>query len=201
MTLPEAGTKPPKTITFQRKRANRRIINEPDLLKLLNTYAPVRVVEFNETHSFAEQLTVMSQTGLFVSAHTSNLANSPFLPPGSAVLELIQRYWDWNRIDQSFKDQTDQMGDIHHFAWRAYHINQTVYLKPRDLDKFGAWTDAQCKVEECVEAHTNVDVIVDIPQIKRLLDKVVTKVFEGTPVKELAVQWPPYDELAAKPWD
>lgn len=38
-------TKPrrvPRTITFQRKRANRRVINEAALLELLGSYAPVR---------------------------------------------------------------------------------------------------------------------------------------------------------------
>lgn len=54
-------------ITFQRKRANRRVINEAELLNLLRTYAPVQVVEFNSSHSFAEQLTTISQTGIFVS--------------------------------------------------------------------------------------------------------------------------------------
>lgn len=36
-------------------------------------------------------------------------------------------------LDKSFKDQTDTLADIHHFAWRAHHLNQTVYLNPRDL--------------------------------------------------------------------
>jgi hypothetical protein len=38
----------------------------------------------------------------------------------------------WNRLDQSFRDQTSKMGDIHHFAWRANHRNETIYLNPRD---------------------------------------------------------------------
>jgi len=69
--------------------------------------------------------------------HTSNLANAPFLPPGSAVVELIQRYWNWNGLDRSFQEQTAAFGDLHHFAWRAYHLNETVYLDPRDLEKCG----------------------------------------------------------------
>lgn len=77
-------------ITFQRKRANRRIVNEPDLLALLSRYGTVRVVEFNSSTPFAEQLRVMQDTGVFVSAHTSNLANAVFLQPGSAVVEIIQ---------------------------------------------------------------------------------------------------------------
>lgn len=68
--------------------------------------------------------------------HTSNLANSPFLPPGSAVVELIQRYWNWNGLDKSFYEQTQAMGDIHHYAWRAYHLNQTVYLADGDVRKY-----------------------------------------------------------------
>lgn len=54
-------------ITFQRKRANRRVLNEDALLELLGTYAPVNVVEFNSTHSFQEQIATMSKTGVLVS--------------------------------------------------------------------------------------------------------------------------------------
>lgn len=43
-------------ITFQRKRANRRIENEADMLQLLRKYAPVQVVEFNASHSVREQI-------------------------------------------------------------------------------------------------------------------------------------------------
>jgi protein O-GlcNAc transferase len=32
----------------------------------------------------------MRDTGVFVSAHTSNLANAMLLQPGSAVIEIIQ---------------------------------------------------------------------------------------------------------------
>lgn len=56
-----------QTITFQRKRANRRVLNEDALLELLGTYAPVNVVEFNSTHSFQEQIATMSKTGVLVS--------------------------------------------------------------------------------------------------------------------------------------
>ena len=42
----------------------------------------VRVVEFNASTSFREQVEVMSSTGVFISVHTSNLANAQFLPPG-----------------------------------------------------------------------------------------------------------------------
>ena len=54
-------------ITFQRKRANRRIVNEAEVLALLQTYAPVDIVEFNSSHSFTTQVETMFHTGVFVS--------------------------------------------------------------------------------------------------------------------------------------
>jgi len=42
--------------------------------------------------------------------------------------------------------QTEMMGDIHHYAWRARHRNQTVYINKRDSERFGDWTSQQCAV-------------------------------------------------------
>lgn len=55
----------------------------------------VRVVEFTSASSFREQLEMAAGTGLFVSVHTSNLANALWLPPGAAVVEILQRNWAW----------------------------------------------------------------------------------------------------------
>ena len=63
----------------------------------------VRVVEFNATTPFKEQLEVMASSAVLISVHTSNLANAPFLQPGSAVIELIQRNWIWHNLDRSFQ--------------------------------------------------------------------------------------------------
>ena len=63
----------------------------------------VQVVEFNTSTSFHEQLQVISGTGVFISVHTSNLANAQFLPPGAAVFEIIQRNWVWENLDRSFQ--------------------------------------------------------------------------------------------------
>ena len=45
------------------------------------------------------------------------------------------------------------MGDIHHYAWRARHRNQTVYINKRDSERFGDWTSEQCAVSQPVELH------------------------------------------------
>ncbi len=63
----------------------------------------VHVVEFNSSTPFEEQLHTVAGTGVFVSVHTSNLANAPFLQPGSAVIEIIQRNWIWDNLDRSFQ--------------------------------------------------------------------------------------------------
>jgi len=54
------------------------------------------------------------------------------LPLCIACCVAVQRHWTWNNMDQSFRDHTTQLGDLHHFAWRANHPNETVYYSDRD---------------------------------------------------------------------
>jgi protein O-GlcNAc transferase len=63
----------------------------------------VRVVEFNASTPFRQQLETMASTTVLVSVHTSNLANAQFMQPGSAVFEIIQRNWFWHGLDKSFQ--------------------------------------------------------------------------------------------------
>ena len=42
--------------------------------------------------------------------------------------------------------QTKAMGDIHHYAWRARHRNETVYLNEWDEARYGHWTEDLCNV-------------------------------------------------------
>lgn len=127
------------------------------------------------------------------------------------------------------------VGDIHHWAWRATLPNETVYLNPRDAQRFGNWTTEmvsgavtlqtrwlsvsgsagggtqyghppqtlsphtstlrpplrQCDTEECVEAHTMVDVVVDVPAVMRLLTGRLELLGKGATVEEAALPWPP----------
>ena len=80
----------------------------------------VRVVEFNTTTSFHEQLQVIAGTGVFISVHTSNLANAQFLPPGAAVFEIIQRNWVWENLDRSFQVR---------LAVRIVHPHINIYYR------------------------------------------------------------------------
>lgn len=45
-------------------------------------------------------------------------------------------------------------------------------------------------MEDCVEAHTNVDVVVDLVAFKALLDSRLSLVFAGVSVEEAKIDWP-----------
>lgn len=58
------------------------------------------------------------------------------------------------------------------------------------LCRVGHWLSAQCSSEECVEAHTNVDVVVDIPEFKALLESRLPFVWNGSTVRQAGLAWP-----------
>ena len=183
---------PPKTITLLRKSRDRRILNEDAVIKLLSHYGPVQTMEFTSDTPVEEQLAVMASTGILVSTHTSALANSVFLPPGAAVIEILHRNWLWQGLDLSFKVHSVAVGDRHHWAWRATKPDQIEYINPRDRIRFGGddWAGDKCDTNECVEAHTNVDVILDLNEFGRLLEDVVPKVWDGISVTDAERPWP-----------
>jgi protein O-GlcNAc transferase len=56
--------------------------------------------------------------------------------------------------------------------------------------RFSHWGRDECASEDCVEAHTNVDVTVDLAALKLLLDSRLPLVFNSTPVAQAALPWP-----------
>ena len=67
--------------------------------------------------------------------------------------------------------------------------------------RFASWTTAQCRIQDCVEAHTNVDIIVDVKQLRAMLDTRLPRVLAGASVPELASVWPSSDPTQAQPWN
>eukprot|EP00803_Ostreobium_quekettii_P001826 evm.model.scf_234.8 EVM.evm.TU.scf_234.8 scf_234:85003-87809(-) len=128
----------PPVITYQKKMANRRIVNEVELVEALREFGQVRTMAFDASSSFEDQLEAVRETGIFVSVHTSNLANAAFLWPGSVVIEILQRHWSWEGMGQGFKDHTKLLADVHHFGLRAQGLNETLYLDPRDHRRWDA---------------------------------------------------------------
>ena len=49
---------------------------------------------------------------------------------------------------------------------------------------------AQCNTEECVEAHTNVDVVVNLEELRVLLADRLPLVYAGYSVADAAINWP-----------
>ena len=72
------------------------------------------------------------------------------------IVQGIHRQWYYTGSDSIsysmvWQVQTEMMGDIHHYAWRARHRNQTVYINKRDSERFGDWTSEQCAVSSVVK--------------------------------------------------
>mmetsp|Transcript_1977 Transcript_1977/g.4896 ORF Transcript_1977/g.4896 Transcript_1977/m.4896 type:complete len:140 (+) Transcript_1977:1246-1665(+) len=135
----------------------------------------------------------MASTGLLVSAHTSQLANAQFLPPGAAVLELIQRNW-FSPLDRSFKVQSNAIGDIHHYAWRCRHANCTSYIDQDVGRLYGHFTAEECSASKtCMDKHTNVDIHVDCSAVASILRSRLPLLWSNSPpsVEEAELPWPP----------
>ena len=56
--------------------------------------------------------------------------------------------------------------------------------------RFANWTVDECWSEECVEAHTNVDITVDLVPVRDLLESCLSLVFAGVSVEEAEIPWP-----------
>lgn len=62
------------------------------------------------------------------------------------ILSVIRRVACTEHSQCGKQVQTEVMGDIHHYAWRARFRNQTVYINKRDSERFGDWASQQCSV-------------------------------------------------------
>jgi hypothetical protein len=58
------------------------------------------------------------------------------------------------------------------------------------LYRFTNWTKSECLIEDCTEAATHVDIVVDIAALKALLDSRLPLVFKGMSVQRAALPWP-----------
>ncbi|KAL4452082.1 hypothetical protein ABPG75_007744 [Micractinium tetrahymenae] len=202
--LPALPAQQPLRITLQRKSANRRLVNEAEVVEALRQFGEVRVVEFGSGATFREQLETMASTDLLVSAHTSNLANALFLRPGAAVLEVLMRNWAWEGIDRFFQSLTAQLGDVHHYAVRSQGANETLFLNPALERLFAHLPPEECYTQaraECVEALTMVDLHVNVTALRALLAEAVPHIRAGASVAEAALPWPhlPWGPLRPAP--
>ena len=101
------------------------------------------MVEFDEGTPFREQLAAMAGTGVLVSVHTSNLANAQFLPPGRAVVELLQRNWVWHNLDRSFQARARGLS-CEQAALGIYELPQDLQTGVHDLQ----WRHQELRVAD-----------------------------------------------------
>ena len=153
-----------RRITLLHKSANRRIRNRAPLREMLAEFGDVDEVELGEDVSMAVQVDIMAHSDILVSAHTSGLANAMFLPPGALVVELRHRNF-LEDMERTFEMQIKSLEDVTWVGWKAMEI---VYLHEDDERKFNAW-GTSCDVDECVEAHTLVDIVVDVDAVRQLI--------------------------------
>ena len=153
-----------KRITLLHKSANRRIRNRASLRGMLAEFGEVNEVELTEAVPMASQIRIIANTDILVSTHTSGLANAVFLPPGALVVELRHRNF-LEDMERTFEMQIKSLMDVRWIGWKAMDI---VYLHEDDERKFKAW-GTTCDVDECVEAHTLVDIIVDVDAVRELI--------------------------------
>ena len=81
----------PLTLTFIDRRGKRQLLGKEDYIEELQRIYPeieVKMVDFAAL-SVAEQLRVARETDILVGVHGAGLTHSLFLPPGSAVVEML----------------------------------------------------------------------------------------------------------------
>lgn len=62
---------------------------------------------------------------------------------GAMVVELLPYNWEWKGVSKIYKNITQSMGDIHHFAWRAKHPKWAVYPSDHEA-RYAEWTAEEC---------------------------------------------------------
>jgi capsular polysaccharide biosynthesis protein len=80
--------KPKRRLYISRNKAPmRRIVNEEEVFKLLESYNFERV--YCEDLSFEEQIELFGEAEVILSPHGADLTNMVFAPPGTQVIELF----------------------------------------------------------------------------------------------------------------
>uniref|UniRef100_A0A7S0RGP0 Glycosyltransferase n=1 Tax=Chlamydomonas leiostraca TaxID=1034604 RepID=A0A7S0RGP0_9CHLO len=186
----------PRTITFLLQAGDDYpgITNHEEVFKMLQEVGgahgmKARVMTLTPEASLGTHLAVAANTGVLVGRHSSAMAASLFMPPGSAVLELLPFKWEWAKVSMLYYNITQSIGDIHHFAWRANHYKWADFKNSSDR-KYHTWTSEECHARECLLVHAKASMIVDLAAVKQMLLSKLPRILTGAPVEELREPWP-----------
>mmetsp|Transcript_26134 Transcript_26134/g.70756 ORF Transcript_26134/g.70756 Transcript_26134/m.70756 type:complete len:546 (+) Transcript_26134:118-1755(+) len=170
------------------------ITNHAELLQLLHRVAAqhnmkARMISLSEEASFGSYIDAVSRSAVLIGRHLPSMANSMFMRPGSMVVELLPYKWEWANLSMLYRNITESMGDIHHFAWRPQHYKFAYYSNISDL-KYHTWTPIECHAKECLSIQARAGLIVDLEAVGQLLTQKLPAVLAGRPVEELREPWP-----------
>ncbi|RNF25952.1 glycosyltransferase [Trypanosoma conorhini] len=133
-----------RATVIDRRGRTRRLSNIPDIVQLVQGmgFEP-RVVAF-ETLPIREQLRIVTMTDLLIGVHGNGLMWLQFLPPGSAVIELVGVWYtpyallwghsyfhsrDWNNPEYK------QRGEYHPFAHNMTEIGELLKKAKEALNR------------------------------------------------------------------
>ncbi|MBS0641270.1 MAG: DUF563 domain-containing protein [Proteobacteria bacterium] len=124
-TIEPATNSPRRLYVSRTDSANRRLINEPEVERVLSEHDFTVIVP--GTLSLRQQIRLFRGAEMIVGPHGSGMANLAFCRPGTKVLELVQSNYAnscMNRIAQVRRLQyhaecfeTASIGDIHAQPW------------------------------------------------------------------------------------
>lgn len=201
--LPSAA---PRTITLLNNAQNEQVVNEEALQASLAEAGRafgyrLRPLSMTARAPFTSFLGAMARTGVVVSRHGPQLANSVFLPPGAIVVELLPFNWNSNSgIGDIYRNATWSSADVRHVAWRARHPRWVQYNSTDD-ERYSSWTAAECEVQACLDAHSRAKMIVDVESVVELVGESIAAVKGMGLMPSKLRPWPSIAEASAdKNW-
>jgi hypothetical protein len=194
--LPPPGAAPPapRIITYLMPSEGCRVANSKDVMVALHEAAAplgMRVRPYTATSMtpLRSLVSIAARSGALVGRHCSLLGLSAFLPPGAVVAELLPHNWEAGRIDETYKNITSSIGDVHHFAWRAPSVQWMRYQGEKD-ERYCNWTAEECASKPCLEAQERAGLMADGGALRELLAAMLPRASAGEGVAALAAEWP-----------
>ncbi|RNF11700.1 glycosyltransferase [Trypanosoma rangeli] len=129
---------------IDRRGRTRRLTNIPDIVQIMQSMGfDSQVVAF-ETLPIREQLRIVTMTDLLIGVHGNGLMWLQFLPPGSAVIELVGVWYTpytllWGHSYFHSKDGNNpeykQRGEYHPFAHNITEVRELLAKAKGALDR------------------------------------------------------------------
>jgi len=165
-------------VTFAIRTKNRRFLNLSDMIAVAKELGvAIRVIEFAANQSFADQIHMLQNTSVFVSAHGQQLTYMMFMNPNSTIFEFFYKYG--STFQETYRMLAMQLG-LNYYRPLVENGSFAFTLKewcPKDDNT----TIARCLQHPSHQCNKNCndywsksgDLTVDIPQFKILLQKAI----------------------------